>query len=474
MRAGILTPLAICTVIGASGGMLALNLVPGSLAGAGLLGAAHGFVFALLCAGRARSSGAGLIWGLGYAFFAWLAVPAGILPVASGAMPEMGMLDTARAHVPELVAYIVFLGTPLGIALGIWGSAQPHVAGAGVRARFSWPRALVVGGLAGLFGGWAFGKWMAQVGFYPLVASLINSTSAEVGTTLHFVFALLIGASFGVLFQRDVRGHGSSVGWGLAYGILWWFLGALTILPLWLGKVPDWSHRGLGALFGSLVGHAVYGVIVGLVYATVDRLWVGFFTESDPINREAEGPGLHVLHWLQWGLLAGLAGGALVSPVLWATGHLPLVAALVGSSSPALGVAVHLVIGAMVGASYGVLFQHEAPNFGSGIAWGLCYGLIWWFIGPLTLMPILLGGSFDWSVAAASGLLPSLIAHLLYGAATAFVFSLLERRHAEWLLLDPRLAARAARRRRPIGTPAPALWLFVLGLGVGLPVFLGG
>ena len=62
---------------------------------------------------------------------------------------------------------------------------------------------------------------MAQVGFFPLIAGLVNSDSQMVGVTLHYIFAIIIGASFGLLFQRDVRGYGSSLSWGLAYGLFW-------------------------------------------------------------------------------------------------------------------------------------------------------------------------------------------------------------------------------------------------------------
>lgn len=454
--------------VGCLGGAVIWAIGLASLVGGVAFGGLCGLIFALLAARRAVSPGAGLLWGLGYALLLWLAGPAGLFPLVGGAS-AMGMLDTARAHFSELVAYLLCFGLPLGVTLGILGGLRPPSG----QARFSLPRALVVGGLAGIVGGWAFGKWMAQVNFFPLIASLVDSNSAMVGMTLHFGIAVVIGASFGMLFQRDVRGFGSCLGWGLAYGILWWFLGPLTLLPILRGSQPDWSYQQGGALFGSLVGHVIYGLLLGLVYAALDRLWVGFFYESDPINREVEGPGTRTLRSLGWGAAASLAGGLLFSVVMVATGVLPQIANLVGGSSPVLGFVVHMGISTLIGMSYGVLFGYEASDFGSGIAWGLTYGLVWWFVGNLTLLPILLGRPFVWTTEAAAAGLPSLVGHLIYGAATACVFLLLERRHADWLRLDPRIAAREARRQRPIGTPAPALWLFVLGLGVMLPVMLG-
>ncbi|BCL83731.1 hypothetical protein ccbrp13_61960 [Ktedonobacteria bacterium brp13] len=55
----------------------------------------------------------------------------------------------------------------------------------------------------------------------------------------------------------------------------------------------------------------------------------------------------------------------------------------------------------------------------------------------------------------------------------AWYFFWFENHHTQWLLLDKRVAAQEKRLRRPLGTPAPALWLVVLGLGVVLPIILG-
>jgi hypothetical protein len=459
-------------VVGSLGGAASAALVGGTTAGGTVAGGIFGLLFVMLAASRAISLGSGLLWGLGYAFLLWITVPAGIVPFAMRQASAMGMLDTARAHYPELVAYILCFGAPLGLAIGASSTLHPRLRAEEQLAAFSFPRAIVVGGIAGIIGGWAFGKWMAQVHFFPLIAGLVHSESVMVGVTLHFIFAVIIATTFGVLFQADLRGYGSSMSWGAAYGLLWWFLGPLTILPKWQGNPLDWSYQRSGALFGSLVGHIIYGLIVGLIYGALDRLWVGFTKNSDPINREPEGPGSRVLHSVAYGAAASVVGGSLFTVVLLVTGSLPRMANIMGGSSLVLGVVTTMIVSAFIGMSYGLLFRHEAPDAGSAVAWGFVYGLLWWFIGPMTLLPILLGGRFSWTTGTAAALLPSLVGHLIYGGATALTFLALERRHAAWLMLDPRIAAREARRTRPTGTPAPALWLFILGLGVLLPIIL--
>ncbi len=456
-------------VIGFAGGLLAKSTLGSWTSRDILLASLFGLIFGLFFSKRATTPGAGLIWGVGFAFFAWIALPAGLLPLLSGFGHSATMLSDAQEHFPDLVACIVCLGTPVGLVLGIRGALRSTID----RATFSWGRAIVVGGFSGLLGGMIFGRWMAAGEFFPLLAGLGVIHSRDATIALHFCLAISIGASFGLLFQRDVGGYGSCMGWGLGYGILWWFLGPFTVLPLLAGTGLDWSADQGANLFGSLVGHILYGLILGVAYATVDRLWVRLFIESDPLNREPEGPGLRFFRSLGWGAFAGLVGGLVSSPILIAAGVLSSVGGLDTHLSGFQGFLLHLLVSALIGATYGLLFRNEASTLGLGVMWGWLFGLIWWYIGPMTLLPLLLTGACDWRVSAASALLPSLTGHLIFGATTALVFLLLEQRYTRALFLDPRTAAREMRRIRPVGTPAPALWVFALGLGVLLPILLG-
>jgi uncharacterized membrane protein YagU involved in acid resistance len=406
---------------------------------------------------------------MGLSLLFWLALPAGVVPVLEGRMPSMGMLDTARDHFPQLIACLLCFGVPLGSSLGLWAEFKNGSEKSPTRIG----RAIFSGGLAGAVAAWILRNWLAQVGLVSQVAQMDRSTNRVVGWLVYVLIAFLIGVIFGFLFQKDVRSYGSGVGWGVAYGILYWFLGPLTLLPIRLGQRLNWSSTYASSQFGLLVGHVLFGALLGLLYAVFDRLWVWFLTETDPIRREPEGIATLTLRALGWGAAASFAGGLTFSVVMVAVGFLPTVASLVGGSSPWLGFFVHLGISTLIGMTYGILFRREAPNFGSGVAWGLVYGLIWWFLGPLTLLPVLLGGPLTWTTTAAHIFLPSLIGHLLYGGATAVVFLSLERHHERFLRLDPRMLARELSRRRPFETAAPALWLFVLGLGVLLPIMLG-
>jgi hypothetical protein len=149
------------------------------------------FSFAFLTRNRLRTPGAGLLWALAFTLQLWIIGPAGLRPVFQHRGP-MGMLDTARSAFPELVGYLLLFGLPLGLLLGtanLWLTRRPEQA-----PRFSFPRAIAGGGIAGIFGGWVFGRWMAQVNFFPLIAGLVGSSTHQVGMLLHFIFAVIIAA----------------------------------------------------------------------------------------------------------------------------------------------------------------------------------------------------------------------------------------------------------------------------------------
>ena len=136
--------------------------------------------------------------------------------------------------------------------------------------------------MAGLVGGIAFGVMMQMMsaptpegGSMPMmamVAMVVHSTSIAVGWIYHLFNSAVIGILFAAFLGGRISGNGSGVAWGAAWGVLWWVLGGLILMPLLLG-MPAFASLKMPPMrpvaMGSLVGHLVYGVLLGFVYARI-------------------------------------------------------------------------------------------------------------------------------------------------------------------------------------------------------------
>ncbi|MGC9539609.1 hypothetical protein [Streptomyces sp. UG1] len=131
------------------------------------------------------------------------------------------------------------------------------------------------GAAAGLVGGVGFGIWMsvsrpmADTAMITMVAGLLGSTNAFVGWLIHLAIALFAGIGFGVLLGEFAQKLAPAVVLGLAYGAVWWTLGALWIMPANMGMpVFEWND----VTSSSLGGHLVFGLLAGLTYAGLARI----------------------------------------------------------------------------------------------------------------------------------------------------------------------------------------------------------
>src|SRR5258707_13018509 len=147
---------AACGITGLLGGLALMAGTHSSILAGPLAGVVFGALFAVVFANRATDGGSGLLWGLGYAFLLWLAIVPGAQVISANLSSTF---ETQRDNFPELVGYIICFGLPLGLVLGTLGSWRNRAA----VASLSFSRAVVGGVIAGIVGGWAFGKWMEHV-----------------------------------------------------------------------------------------------------------------------------------------------------------------------------------------------------------------------------------------------------------------------------------------------------------------------
>src|ERR671921_673130 len=122
------------------------------------------------------------------------------------------------------------------------------------------------------------------------------------------------------------------------------------------------------------------------------------------------------------GVVGGIAGGLIFGVLMAMMGMLPMVAMVVGSESATVGFLYHMFNSVIIGAVFGLIFGSLSHTYAQGTAWGLLYGIIWWVLGPLVLMPLMLGMGLQFGMALAPPMLMSLGGHLIYGLLTGLVY----------------------------------------------------
>lgn len=128
------------------------------------------------------------------------------------------------------------------------------------------------------------------------------------------------------------------------------------------------------------------------------------------------------------GAIAGLAGGAVFGMMMGLMGMLPMVGMLIRQENAFIGLIVHMVISAFIGAVYGLVAGRFAINWITALIGGMVNGVVWWVLGALVLMPLFLGMSQMVFVIGTDQWL-SLMGHVIYGIVTAFVFIPLVKRN---------------------------------------------
>ncbi|WP_144926024.1 histidine kinase [Halorubrum salsamenti] len=136
-------------------------------------------------------------------------------------------------------------------------------------------KAGVAGGLAG---GLVFGAMMSMMTPGVLEMGIpamygVEGPAGAVGWVIHVSHGAIIGLGFAAIagLEPDLgESVGTSLGVGAGYGLLVWVALAVIVMPIWLGAVgfpgaPPLPNVGVE----SLVGHVVYGAVLGGVYSAV-------------------------------------------------------------------------------------------------------------------------------------------------------------------------------------------------------------
>ncbi|MBS4015784.1 MAG: hypothetical protein KGZ86_05065 [Candidatus Latescibacteria bacterium] len=131
-------------------------------------------------------------------------------------------------------------------------------------------RGLWLGAIAGIIGGIPFGMLMGMMGMLPMVGMLVRVEDAFVGFGVHMVISIVTGAMYGFFAPLLPQNWRTAFFAGMIYGVAWWVLGALVLMPILLG-MPQMVFMIGEMQWFSLMGHIIFGLGISLSFLPMYR-----------------------------------------------------------------------------------------------------------------------------------------------------------------------------------------------------------
>ena len=268
-------------------------------------------------------------------------------------------------------------------------------------------KSAALGALAGSVTGILFALLPAMLKVPGSASPFAGPLSGTASALMSIATAAAGGASFGILVSRQRFGAGEMLFWGMAYGILKWFLVPLTLVPLLRGVGFAWTAEGAQAALPQLLESLLSGATTALIFAAL------------------RGPAAIRIGPYRGALMRGGAAG--VGAVL----GLALILRTHGAQS-ALALALDsgavsavrpgpLLMGALGAMGFAACYPTPG-GAGPGLIRGTMYGFFWWAAGSLTIVPLIHGREVAWSLAEVRAHFTMLPGHVLAGAAGALLY----------------------------------------------------
>ncbi|WP_276280000.1 DUF6789 family protein [Halorussus caseinilyticus] len=140
--------------------------------------------------------------------------------------------------------------------------------------QFAWKGGALAGLLAGIVMGAMLTTQMGPV-IRVAIPSMYGLEGLAAGWVAHLFHSVVLGVAFAGLATAVGVGEstGRAAAFGVGYGVVLWVVLAAVVMPIWLSAVGSPANPPLPNFDPeSLVGHVVYGLVLGVAFPSLRDL----------------------------------------------------------------------------------------------------------------------------------------------------------------------------------------------------------